>query len=48
LTGFIAGFMPGGVIGFSVRSINTSVRREAVYGGVALGATGAAWALALM
>lgn len=46
LTGFIAGFVPGGMIGLKVRSIRTSVRREMVLGGVALCVIVAAWLLA--
>jgi len=47
LTGFIAGFVPGGIIGLRVRSIRTTVRREVVLGGMALCGIVVAWALAL-
>lgn len=47
LTGFIAGFVPGGIIGVTVRSIRTTVRREIVLGGMALCVLIAAWLLAL-
>jgi len=50
LTGFIAGFVPGGLFGLfclRVRSIRTTVRREIVLGGIALSVIAASWALAL-
>ncbi|MAF83866.1 MAG: rhomboid family intramembrane serine protease [Gammaproteobacteria bacterium] len=48
LTGFIAGFLAGGIIGLRVQSIRTNARREIALGGVALCAIVAAWALALL
>jgi len=48
LTGFIAGFVPGGILGLKVRTITTTVRREFALGGLALSAIVAAWSLALM
>jgi membrane associated rhomboid family serine protease len=48
LTGFIAGFVPGGILGLKVRTIRTTVRREFALGGLALSVIVAAWALALM
>ncbi len=47
LTGFIAGFVPGGILGLKVRTIRTSVRREVLFGGSAVFVIVAAWALAL-
>jgi len=47
LTGFIAGFVPGGILGLKVRSIRTNERREFVLGGMALGGIAIAWWLAL-
>lgn len=48
LTGFVAGFVPGSIIGLGIRTIRTTVRREAVFGSMALCGIAAAWALALM
>ena len=48
LTGFIAGFLPGGIIGLRAGSIRTNVGREIALGGVALCVIVAAWALALV
>jgi len=48
LTGFIAGFVPGGILGLKVRTIRTTVRREMVLGGMALCVIIVAWVLALM
>ena len=48
LTGFIAGFVPGGIIGLRVRSLTTTVRHEVLLGGLALGGIVVAWALALV
>jgi membrane associated rhomboid family serine protease len=48
LTGFIAGFVPGGILGLKVRTIRTTVRREFALGGLALSVIVAAWSLALM
>jgi len=47
LTGFIAGFVPGGLFGLRFRSIRTTVRREIVLGGIALSVIFASWSLAL-
>lgn len=47
LTGFVAGFALGGAVGLTVRSIQTSVVREFVFGGIALCVIGVAWSLAL-
>ncbi len=47
LTGFIAGFVPGGILGLKVRSIRTTVRRETVLGGMALCGIATAWWMAL-
>ena len=47
LTGFIAGFVLGGVLGLRFRSLRTTVRREFLLGGIAICATVTAWILAL-
>ena len=47
LTGFIAGFVPGAFLGLRVRTIRTTERREAVFGGLALTVICVAWLLAL-
>jgi len=47
LTGFIAGFVPGGLFGLRHRSIRTTVRREIVLGSIALCIIVASWTLAL-
>jgi rhomboid protease GluP len=48
LTGFIAGFVPGGILGLRVRSIRTTVRREVVLGTAVLCVIVAAWLPALL
>ncbi|RLA58857.1 MAG: hypothetical protein DRQ89_14860, partial [Epsilonproteobacteria bacterium] len=48
LTGFIAGFVPGGILGVKVRSLSTTVHREIVLGGLALSGIVAAWLMAMM
>ncbi len=48
LTGFIAGFVPGGILGLKVRSLSTTVHREIVLGGLALSGIVAAWLMAMM
>jgi len=47
LTGFIAGFVPGAILGLKVRTIRTTVRREFALGSIALCVIVAAWSLAL-
>jgi len=48
LTGFVAGFVPGVIIGLRLRSIRTNVWREIALGGVALGVMIAVWVRALI
>ncbi len=48
LTGFIAGFIPGGILGFTASSLSTTVRREVVLGGLAVSVVVMAWLLALL
>lgn len=48
LTGFIAGFVPGGILARKARSLRTTVRREVVLAGIALSVIVASWSLALM
>jgi membrane associated rhomboid family serine protease len=47
LTGFIAGFVPGAILGLKVRTIRTTVRREVALAGIALSVIVVSWSLAL-